>query len=561
MALAAAIKGGQESVLRLLLKHLPLGRFAFRHELELRFCYIHRRRTLAEKNKVVEHSLKCAIWDLSPWAARMLLEHGVQVTSKDGYQSIFSAAWNGYEDLVAMLVKNVPRKEHQNLHTAYMMAVRRGHVGTVKAFLDGGVKVRPKSSWSTEIHIAAENGHEVVLRLLLSRSREGDFYVHAGGERGEGEGVYSYADRGSGHENSRYYYRQWCCLHFAIYGGHYDMVKYLLDNDITPREPAQYRLTALPLAVQCGATDIVELLLSAGFDASKAHVDGRCPLEIASRYDNTDIMALLIDAGIKPTIYHLLNAAASGSVPAVSLLLDAGADIHARSISGNTALFAAVLHEHPGVVRFLLESGARADLPTQSKDTPLLRAIQQNQIESFDLLLQYHAYQKDPDPQPYQAAKTADKAIQDALLLAIRCRNPHMIGPLIQHGADIQATDRCGATPFHLAADTGHIPTLTEVFMAGAQMHARDAGGKTALHYAASNYDVDMISLLLGWGLEVDARDAGGKTPLLHVEYEHSTNVTSELLISHGADPLAKDDKGNNLAYYQREGYYTHNCA
>jgi ankyrin repeat protein len=43
-------------------------------------------------------------------------------------------------------------------------------------------------------------------------------------------------------------------------------------------------------------------------------------LELAARYGHTEIMTLLLDAGVRATVYHLLNAAASSSVLAASLL-------------------------------------------------------------------------------------------------------------------------------------------------------------------------------------------------------------------------------------------------
>src|SRR5882724_2031508 len=58
------------------------------------------------------------------------------------------------------------------------------------------------------------------------------------------------------------------------------------------------------------------------------------------------------------TTQQLLNAAKSGDVETVKLLLDNGADINAKGSEGMTALMSAVWRRQTSVVKLLLDSGA-----------------------------------------------------------------------------------------------------------------------------------------------------------------------------------------------------------
>ncbi len=82
----------------------------------------------------------------------------------------------------------------------------------------------------------------------------------------------------------------------------------------------------------------------------------------------------------------LHEAAFQGCVDEVRRLLEAGADPHARSFTGETPLHLAALAGRADVVRLLLDKGAdpRAD---SSRGTPLHRAAEGGAAEVVELLL------------------------------------------------------------------------------------------------------------------------------------------------------------------------------
>lgn len=550
--LTAAINYQQKSVVPILLKSLPLGTSLFLFESQN--SHMHLRRSSSTNTEVIEAALEYAAAKNSAWAVLLLLKHGARASSPHGLQGIYKAASCGYEEVVRILSKRIRGNKHPKMFEALASAVREGHEGTVKVLLDRRIEMPQDPLVPGMIHLAARKGHESILKLLLSKV-PGDYYVHPRIYPDENDTVYSSYAGLRGRDESRLEYdKYWCCLHFAIYHGRYEIVKFLLEKSITPRDHDENKAMALPLAAQRGETDIFKLLLETGFDIS-AKLDGKCPLELAARFGHTDIMSLLIDAGVKVTPYHLLNAAASGSISAVSLLLDQGVNVQEKSFEHKTPLHVAVAHCHLEIVHLLLKRGAKPEATERYGQTPLLLAVTGNQTKCLYLLLEYCKAKESQSETMH-----TKREIQDALVMAIRCKRPHMIPRLLQYGASIEEGDSSGKMPLHVAANTRHTDTLETVLASGAKIHTRDAQQRTALHYAAANSDVEAISMLLDCGLDVNARDSRGRVPL-HLVHHESISHAYKLLLNHGANIKAQDNDGYDVTYYQRQSYYTHNCA
>ena len=77
------------------------------------------------------------------------------------------------------------------------------------------------------------------------------------------------------------------------------------------------------------------------------------------------------DVGGRPA---LVEAAHRGQADAVSLALNAGADINAKDRQGATALVRAAAGGHTAVVELLLKSGADPTVPDAAGDTALILA-------------------------------------------------------------------------------------------------------------------------------------------------------------------------------------------
>ncbi len=134
----------------------------------------------------------------------------------------------------------------------------------------------------------------------------------------------------------------------------------------------------------------------------------------------------------------LMFAAAHGRVNIVKALLEAGADVNARSdVHDSTAVMLAAGNGHVDVVKVLLEAGADIEERDRAGRTTLAFAAGLDDVEIVKILL-------------------------DA-------------------GADVNAKDGLGTTPLMWAVSEGQADIVKVLLDAGADVHAKNSNGYTAL--------------------------------------------------------------------------------
>ncbi|MDX1670177.1 MAG: ankyrin repeat domain-containing protein [Limnobacter sp.] len=148
-------------------------------------------------------------------------------------------------------------------------------------------------------------------------------------------------------------------------------VRRFLLTGINPNIETPEGVPAISFAMQSGAQQVVRtLFLSEKLDVNQADMNGDTPLMIAAIYNNSGWVNVLLSKGAsfktegKWTALHY--AAASNSVEAIKLLLNAGAPINAKSPNGTTPLMMAARENNEEAVRVLLLRGADASPANQS---------------------------------------------------------------------------------------------------------------------------------------------------------------------------------------------------
>lgn len=353
-------------------------------------------------------------------------------------------------------------------------------------------------------------------------------------------------------------------------------VQAMLFNEGSPKNVPK-GISGLHLAAWFGLTRILSGFLRNGYDPDIKDSGKRTPLSYAARNGHEKAVQLLLNRGADihakgngpgggggdhywsySDQTPLMYAARNGEVAVVRLLLFSGADVSAKGFSdrdsddhtyGQTALMYAVRNGHEAVVRVLLSSGADVNAGEGCHNGDGIW---------------FYEYKE-----------------RTALMHAAMKGHETIVQLLIIGGADVNAEEAGGSngsgcyddeypryyhrTALMYAARNGHEKVAQLLLCNGADVNAAECGsrnvhrntnrfpfydGLTALMYAAKNGHEMMVRLLLSHGAEVNERETGhkchdsydfdGRTALMYAAIGGHENVV-QLLLDGGADANAKE--------------------
>ena len=139
---------------------------------------------------------------------------------------------------------------------------------------------------------------------------------------------------------------------------------------------------------------------------------------------------------------------------------------------------------------------------------------------------------------------------QTALMYsAYVCESPVMIRTLINAGADINAKDKDGVTALMISAKHSAPGIIAALLDAGAEINARDNDRRTAIFYAAENDSAEPARIiterLAKAGKNIRTiRDSEGKTVLMYAAERSANPEIIRIFIDAGSDVNAKDKDG-----------------
>ena len=139
---------------------------------------------------------------------------------------------------------------------------------------------------------------------------------------------------------------------------------------------------------------------------------------------------------------------------------------------------------------------------------------------------------------------------QTALMYSARCCDSHaMIHTLIDAGADINARDNDGVTALMISAKYSTPGMITALLDAGAEINARDNHRRTAIFYAAENDSEESARIiterLTKAGKNIRTiRDSEGMTALMYAAEKCNNPEIIRIFIEAGSDVNATDKDG-----------------
>ncbi len=235
----------------------------------------------------------------------------------------------------------------------------------------------------------------------------------------------------------------------------------------------------------------------------------------------TELLVNAKDAITGKTTLHC--AASRGHAELVKLLIDAGADVHAKDPSSWTALARAAQKGHVDAMKQLIAAKANVDVRGIGGWTILHDIVTSENTEAARVLIEAGAH--------VNAKSTMGTTV---LKKAVESGHPEMVKLLIQAGANVHARNKNSSTLLHIASANCRSEVVKVLIEAGALIDTKDLRGQTALHNAASAGHSEVVKLLLAANADEDVRDHYGFPALYYALTEGHTEV-SKLLINSGA--------------------------
>ncbi len=412
-----------------------------------------------------------------------LLQAGASATAANRYgvTPLYLAALNGNAKIAAELIKagSDPNALTPTGETILMIAARTGTTDVLDLLLDAGanLEVREAEFSQTALMIAVRENSIAAISLLIERGSDVNASTRIGqppafvkpckgtgcGSEGVGINRGGLPDRGRRDSTKG----GMTSLLYAARDGYADAAKLLIAAGANIEQAEANAIRPLLMALLNNQLDVANQLLDAGASVNVDDFWGRTPLFAAVEYRNLDMNNRLQDA---PTHNNVDREVV---LPMIKRLLDAGADVNARTrevppprkwlyslndvswvdFTGETAFLRAAYSGDTATMKMLLEYGADPNLPTFAGTTPLMAATGVNWV----------------------VAQTYTESM-DALIAVIRI--------CLEHGADVNATNSMGLTALLGAVNKGANDIIRVLVDEGARLDVVDAQGRTPHRWA-----------------------------------------------------------------------------
>ena len=187
----------------------------------------------------------------------------------------------------------------------------------------------------------------------------------------------------------------WTPFHVAAAQNNIKAMDILLDKGADPNAYSfSQGVAPIHLAVFNGHVDVVKKLLELGVELEVGNQAGASPLQMSVILGNSLIFKLLLEAGADPNFQDrsrftaLHTSAVTGKPKMARALVEAGADVNSLNSAGSTPLIEAAFQEKKEVIKVLIGLGADLNVQNNFGDTALHWAVERKNKSIAALLLE-----------------------------------------------------------------------------------------------------------------------------------------------------------------------------
>lgn len=400
------------------------------------------------------------------------MECDINETDRFGRSALFVACHLGKTNVAELLLKNgsshslCDAKGASPLHAS----CRGGYSNIVQYLLENGADMSARdTNGNSPLLVASEAGHTIIVEKLLQKANQNnkDIFQHDNLNRS--------------------------ALFLASINGRKEVVDLLLKHNAVLDECDINGLTPLLGACSRGKLNVVTFLLKVKADVNKADNDGRSALFIACQKRDTKIVHVLLKnkADVSQCDWHrqspLFISCTSGDEDTVRLLVKYDADISQCDENGTSPFFAVCEQGHDTILDILLRK--------------------------WDV----------------EVLEKADNKGRSPLYVACKGGFMKVVKTLIFRGAQINKRNKWQMTPLHVACREGHLDVVKYLVTERADLNPQDYNAQTPLSVACDCGYADIVTILVENGGDVNQKDNDNKTPLEWAENRGHTDIVEIL--------------------------------
>ena len=342
--------------------------------------------------------------------------------------------------------------------------------------------------------------------------------------------------------------RNTCLQRLVIHACSIEVLQTIIDHGALVNATNKKGCTALMMACQKGNADGIILLLKSRADLNIADADGHTCLQCLVLHGcSVGLLQTIIDHGTlvnatnKKGHTALMMASQQGNIDGITLLLKAGADSNIADVDGNTCLQCFIFHKcSTEVLQTIIDHGVDVDATNKNGVTALMMASEKANVEFVNVLLNAGA-------DPCIAIANGDKCLH---ISVIQGCSIDVLQTLIDHGVDVNATNKNSVTALMIASEEGNVEFINVLLKAGADASIGDVNGRTWLHHSMiRKCKREVLQMIIDHGAQVNATNKMGHTVLMLASAKGNIDGINVLLTA-GADPSIEDANGNTWLHH-----------